>query len=61
MATSPAHGSRTSPRAEPTSLSLVDAIIKSLDDLQLKYPKVTGEQRKELEEARKILLAEDVS
>lgn len=42
-----------------THLVVADAIVKALSDLQLGYPKITGEMRKELKEARKMLLAED--
>lgn len=39
-----------------TRLAVAAAVIDALDDLKLSYPKVDAEKRKELAEARKVLL-----
>ena len=38
-----------------TRLVVAEAIIRALEDLNLKYPVLTAAQRKELKEARKAL------
>jgi PPK2 family polyphosphate:nucleotide phosphotransferase len=40
-------------------LVIADAIVKAMSDLGLEYPKISGDELLELEEAKKALLAED--
>jgi hypothetical protein len=41
-----------------THIAVSSAIIQTLEDLDLQFPKVDKERRKELEAAREILLKE---
>lgn len=42
-----------------TRLAVAAAIVDTLDDLDLSYPKVDAQKRKELQTARKLLLSEE--
>ncbi len=42
-----------------TRLVVAAAVVETLEDLKLTYPKVDGEKRKELEAARRMLLGKN--